>query len=108
MLTDAHPTLLLTTTQTDTDLPDTDLTPRLIIDDPHTTTTLNSYPDTNPTNTHRTTELLPQHPAYVIYTSGSTGTPKGVVVSQAGIVNRLVWMRGWTCNGTGSHAKPVW
>jgi amino acid adenylation domain-containing protein len=33
------------------------------------------------------------HPAYLIYTSGSTGRPKGVVVSQAAIVNRLVWMQ---------------
>ncbi|MEU0837828.1 amino acid adenylation domain-containing protein, partial [Streptomyces sp. NPDC005969] len=32
-------------------------------------------------------------PAYVIYTSGSTGLPKGVVVSQAGVVNRLLWMQ---------------
>ncbi|EGQ21626.1 non-ribosomal peptide synthetase family protein [Streptococcus sanguinis] len=31
--------------------------------------------------------------AYVIYTSGSTGNPKGVVNTQAGIVNRLLWMQ---------------
>ncbi|WP_162911640.1 non-ribosomal peptide synthetase [Streptomyces koyangensis] len=35
--------------------------------------------------------LCSSHPAYVIYTSGSSGRPKGVVVSQGGIVNRLVW-----------------
>ncbi len=29
----------------------------------------------------------------VIYTSGSTGQPKGVMVSQAAIVNRLLWMQ---------------
>lgn len=38
-----------------------------------------------------------QHPhgelAYVIYTSGSTGQPKGVMCTQAGIMNRLTWMR---------------
>ena len=31
--------------------------------------------------------------AYVIYTSGSTGQPKGVMCTQAGIMNRLEWMR---------------
>jgi len=29
----------------------------------------------------------------IIYTSGSTGQPKGVMVSQAGIINRLLWMQ---------------
>ncbi|MFB4300560.1 amino acid adenylation domain-containing protein [Actinomadura sp. NTSP31] len=41
----------------------------------------------------RTRRLLPGHPAYVIYTSGSTGVPKGVVISQSGVVNRLLWMQ---------------
>lgn len=35
----------------------------------------------------------PTDPAYVIYTSGSTGRPKGAVLSHAGVVNRLLWMR---------------
>jgi non-ribosomal peptide synthetase component F len=48
-------------------------------------TQLSRYPDTDPTDTHRTTALSPEHPAYVIYTSGSTGTPKGVMVSHAGV-----------------------
>ncbi|MDQ2884423.1 MAG: amino acid adenylation domain-containing protein, partial [Actinomycetota bacterium] len=47
----------------------------------------NNHPDTDPTDTDRTTPLRPEHPAYVIYTSGSTGTPKGVVVCHAGIPN---------------------
>lgn len=29
---------------------------------------------------------------YVIYTSGTTGNPKGVMVSNKGIVNRIMWM----------------
>ncbi|MGH3828384.1 MAG: amino acid adenylation domain-containing protein, partial [Pseudonocardiaceae bacterium] len=47
----------------------------------------------NPTDTHRTTPLLPQHPAYLIYTSGSTGTPKAVIVSHASLGNFLAAMR---------------
>ena len=35
----------------------------------------------------------PQHLAYMIYTSGSTGRPKGALNTQAGIVNRLLWMQ---------------
>ncbi len=31
--------------------------------------------------------------AYVIYTSGSTGKPKGAMNTQAGIINRLLWMQ---------------
>jgi amino acid adenylation domain-containing protein/non-ribosomal peptide synthase protein (TIGR01720 family) len=85
MLTDAHPALLLTTTQTLERVPDTLSTTALIIDDPRTRAVLDTYPDTDPTDTHRATPLTPAHPAYVIYTSGSTGTPKGVVVTHAGI-----------------------
>jgi amino acid adenylation domain-containing protein len=85
MLTDAQPTLLLTATQTLGCAPQDTTTPKLVIDAPDTVTLLDHYPDTNPTNTHRTTPLAHQHPAYVIYTSGSTGIPKGVTVTHAGI-----------------------
>ncbi|MBV9030940.1 MAG: amino acid adenylation domain-containing protein [Pseudonocardiales bacterium] len=90
MLTDTHPTLLLTTTHTTHHIPDT-TTPRLVLDDPATHLMLNHCPDTNPTDIHRATPLLPQHPAYLIYTSGSTGTPKAVVVSHQSVVNLVVW-----------------
>ncbi|PZS15296.1 MAG: hypothetical protein DLM60_17665 [Pseudonocardiales bacterium] len=93
MLGDAQPALLLTTTHTLGCVPEDAATPRLVIDGPDTLTMLASCPDTDLTDTDRTTALTPQHPAYVIYTSGSTGTPKGVVIPQAGIVNRLVWMQ---------------
>ncbi|MGH3911799.1 MAG: amino acid adenylation domain-containing protein [Pseudonocardiaceae bacterium] len=85
MLHDARPVLLLTTTQTTRVLPDTELTPRLVIDDPHTVAVLSNCADTDPLESDRTTPLLPTHPAYVIYTSGSTGHPKGVVVTHTGI-----------------------
>ncbi|MGH3593904.1 MAG: non-ribosomal peptide synthetase, partial [Pseudonocardiaceae bacterium] len=75
MLTDAHPSLLITTTQIVGGLPGNGLTAWLVLDDPTTTAVVSQQPETNPTDTDRTTPLLPQHPAYVIYTSGSTGTP---------------------------------
>ncbi|MFI2203104.1 amino acid adenylation domain-containing protein [Streptomyces sp. NPDC020192] len=60
-----------------------DARPALVIDAPHTLTTLTQdQPDTDPAVT-----IDPRHPAYVIYTSGSTGQPKGVVVAHTGIAN---------------------
>ena len=85
MLTDATPTLLITHTHTTGCVPPDNPTPRLVINHPDTHAALTDQPDTNPTNTHRTTPLLPAHPAYLIYTSGSTGTPKAVVVPHLGI-----------------------
>ncbi|MBV9010721.1 MAG: amino acid adenylation domain-containing protein [Pseudonocardiales bacterium] len=105
MLTDARPALLLTITQTLGCVPDNLTPPQLVIDDPHILATLNTYPDTDPTDTERSSPLLPAHPAYVIYTSGSAGTPKGVVVTHAGIpslvaaqVERL---------GVGAHSRVL-
>ncbi|MBO7936061.1 amino acid adenylation domain-containing protein [Streptomyces sp. S9] len=78
MISDARPTLLLTTA--DATLP-TD-TPRLHLD----TLDLTHQPPHN-----LTTALAPDHPAYVIYTSGSTGRPKGVVMPAGALVNLLEW-----------------
>ena len=89
MLDDAQPALLITTTTTATALPATAL-PLILIDQhtPHPTPGEHATAN-NPTDTDRTTPLLPAHPAYVIYTSGSTGQPKGVSVPHTGVV-RLV------------------
>jgi amino acid adenylation domain-containing protein/non-ribosomal peptide synthase protein (TIGR01720 family) len=85
MLTDAQPTLLLTSTETLGCIPKDAATPLLVIDNSHTITVSGRCPDTNPADADRSTCLLPEHPAYVIYTSGSTGHPKGVVVCHAGV-----------------------
>ncbi|MGH3693671.1 MAG: amino acid adenylation domain-containing protein [Pseudonocardiaceae bacterium] len=87
LLRDAHPSLLLTTSQTAGCAGEDIATLRLVLDDPDTVRMLAGCPDTDPTDTDRTTCLLPGHPAYVIYTSGTTGTPKGVVVSHQSVAN---------------------
>jgi amino acid adenylation domain-containing protein len=94
MLTDAHPALLLTTTQTAASIPGNATTPQLVLDDSAIRAALAICSDSNPTDTHRTIPLTPQHPAYVIYTSGSTGTPKAVVMPSAALVNLLLWHHG--------------
>ncbi|MBV9058811.1 MAG: amino acid adenylation domain-containing protein, partial [Pseudonocardiales bacterium] len=104
MLTDAHPVLILTTTHTQDNLPDTSPIDRLVIDDPTTAAALAQYPDTDPTDTHRSTALRPEHPAYVIYTSGSTGTPKAVMVTHQNVVRLFGATRHWF----GFDADDVW
>ncbi|MFI6007000.1 amino acid adenylation domain-containing protein, partial [Streptomyces sp. NPDC051366] len=84
MLSDAQPIRVLTTSTTAPQLPPTH-TPQILLDTPHTTTTLADCPDHNPTDADRTHPLHPNNTAYVIYTSGSTGRPKGVMVSHTGI-----------------------
>jgi amino acid adenylation domain-containing protein len=90
MLTDAAPAMVVTTTQLEAVLPDSHPIPQLLLDHPHSVTTLHEHPKTDPTNTHRASPLLPQHPAYLIYTSGSTGTPKAVLITHAGIPSLAV------------------
>src|ERR687883_345911 len=95
MLRDAHPPPVLTTSNTQGSIPrDSDIR-QLVLDDPDTLALLATYPDTDPTNTQRTTPLLPQHPAYVIYTSGSTGTPKAVLVTHHNVVRLFGATRRW-------------
>ncbi|MGH3692819.1 MAG: amino acid adenylation domain-containing protein [Pseudonocardiaceae bacterium] len=84
ILTDAHPTLLITTTHTTPHLPPT--IPRLLLDDP---VPLNQLTGRDRADTR---SPIPEHcAAYVIYTSGSTGTPKGVVIPRAALTNLLTW-----------------
>jgi nonribosomal peptide synthetase DhbF len=92
MLSDAEPTLLLTTRAAARRFmyPDSKV---LCLDEAHVQTALEHAPTHNPGNADRKSVLVPQNPAYMIYTSGSTGTPKGVVVSHRAIVNRLLWTR---------------
>ncbi|MEE1781477.1 AMP-binding protein, partial [Streptomyces sp. SP17BM10] len=82
VLTDARPSLLLTTRETAATLPATG-TAVLLIDDP----AVSEQPDGPLEVVHdgRT-------PAYAIYTSGSTGRPKGVVIPRAALDNFLTDM----------------
>ncbi|WP_367868588.1 amino acid adenylation domain-containing protein [Pedobacter sp. WC2423] len=53
---------------------------------------------------HQEKELhVTQNPnAYVLYTSGSTGTPKGVYMTQAALVNLILWQQKNSITGPGS------
>ncbi|MFG2912774.1 amino acid adenylation domain-containing protein [Kitasatospora sp. NPDC048298] len=79
MLTDAAPTLVVTTSATR--LPDGCAAPRVDLDLP------DSRPAPDPGAPVRPAAAAPGSPAYVVYTSGSTGRPKGVVVPHEGAVN---------------------
>jgi amino acid adenylation domain-containing protein/FkbM family methyltransferase len=89
-LTDAAPTVVLTTRAAEDVLPDR--RPRVVLDDPAVAAELAAAASTEVTEAERGA-LGPANAAYVIYTSGSTGRPKGVVVPHEGIVNRLRWMQ---------------
>ncbi|MFG2572652.1 non-ribosomal peptide synthase/polyketide synthase [Streptomyces sp. NPDC048481] len=84
MLSDARPSVVLTTGATRAVLPDS-AAPVVLLDD----IDLTSGDDTAPGVTVR-----PENAAYVIYTSGSTGVPKGVVVPHAGVANHMLWQAG--------------
>ncbi|MEE1781478.1 AMP-binding protein, partial [Streptomyces sp. SP17BM10] len=84
VLTDARPSLLLTTRATAEDLPGT---PTLLLDDPAVSAQL-------ATQSSEPLEVVHdgRTPAYAIYTSGSTGRPKGVVIPRAALDNFLTDM----------------
>ncbi len=84
MLDDAHPVCLLTTTELGS--AQAGAIPIIVLDDQDTRDVVGRYADTDLTDTHRRTSLIPAHPAYVIYTSGSTGTPKGVLIAHHNVV----------------------
>ncbi|MFD4777407.1 amino acid adenylation domain-containing protein, partial [Streptomyces sp. NPDC058427] len=89
MLSDARPTLVLTTREAAEALPDG--TEALLLDDPETLSELAVLPGTAPADADRTRPLTPDNPAYVIYTSGSTGRPKGVVVPHRNVADFAAW-----------------
>ncbi len=99
LLADSAPSLILTHSTIDPDLPDgsiepeaptqtrcaTHSAPRVLLDTARLQAELRSFPGTAPADGERTAPLTLQHPAYIIYTSGSTGQPKGVVVTHRGL-----------------------
>uniref|UniRef100_UPI0012EA63C9 non-ribosomal peptide synthetase n=1 Tax=Streptomyces apocyni TaxID=2654677 RepID=UPI0012EA63C9 len=110
MITDARPSLLLTTAETATG-PLADVlagqgadTALLVLDAPEVRDTLDGLSGTDLTDTDRLAPLSPLAPAYVIYTSGSTGRPKGVVIPHQNVVRLF----GATDHWFGFGADDVW
>jgi amino acid adenylation domain-containing protein len=91
LLTDATPTLLVTTSAIANQLPTVAGITLVVLDHADTAHALTSCPNSNPTDDDRLRPLSPANPAYVIYTSGSTGHPKGVVITHYALVNYLRW-----------------
>ncbi|MFJ8311767.1 MULTISPECIES: amino acid adenylation domain-containing protein, partial [unclassified Streptomyces] len=83
MLADSAPSLLVTTEELATRLPEPGCE-AVLVDRPATAAELAALPGHAPGDADRRAALEPRHPAYVIYTSGSTGRPKGVIVDHAG------------------------
>jgi amino acid adenylation domain-containing protein len=80
MLQDASPKVVLTSSETEADVPAGDIPVlRLDVDLP---VLARRQPTHNPD-----VRVAADHVAYVIYTSGSTGLPKGVMVEHGGLAN---------------------
>ncbi|WP_406289188.1 amino acid adenylation domain-containing protein [Embleya sp. NBC_00896] len=94
MLADAGATCVLVSAASAASMPDASgAVPVIVVDEPGTVAELGRLDGGTPSDAERRGGPTGSSPAYVIYTSGSTGLPKGVLVSHAGVVNRLVWMR---------------
>lgn len=95
MLSDAQPVCVITGTQAEAKVPDTDSLPKIILDDAKTAEKLSKYNDSNPNDDDRVRPLSPLHPAYIIYTSGSTGVPKGVIIPHQNVIRLFGSTKQW-------------
>ncbi|OAB38471.1 amino acid adenylation domain-containing protein [Paenibacillus glacialis] len=93
MLDDAAPMYVITDCLVRSNLSELYVVPTLTIDEPVIIDILMRYPDHNPDDADRITNLSPLNPAYIIYTSGSTGNPKGVMVTFGGLTNLIIAMQ---------------
>ncbi|HEU4322017.1 MAG TPA: amino acid adenylation domain-containing protein, partial [Roseiflexaceae bacterium] len=82
MLADSGATVLLTTPETDVELP----FEGRVIDLSADADTIAAQPDRAPI-----TAVTPDNLAYLIYTSGSTGRPKGVAIAHRSAAARIAW-----------------
>ncbi|WP_328730753.1 amino acid adenylation domain-containing protein [Streptomyces caniferus] len=89
LLTDARPSLLLTTHAVLAGAPHLADGPAevVVLDDDGTTAELAGLGTAPLTAAERTAPVSLQDTAYVVYTSGSTGTPKGVMVDQRALTD---------------------
>ncbi|MGH3780083.1 MAG: amino acid adenylation domain-containing protein, partial [Pseudonocardiaceae bacterium] len=106
MLADAHPVLVVTTTELADDLPASEVS-RVVLDAPDTVAHLATYSKANVEDNERAGAVSLSSPAYVIYTSGSTGRPKGVVISLEALGNFLAAMQERFVFGLGDRLLAV-
>ncbi len=100
ILTDATPTLLLTTKELTQELPN-----GLAVEE--LAEAWDRQPTTNPTDTDRATPLTTANTAYTIYTSGSTGRPKGTAVPHTGLAGVTASLIECCATGPGSRVLQL-